>query len=150
MEKPTNLLQGVSLHSAVVRILLGGSGTKTPIKEKLYVYVWCLDPHTRNFTHPTRSPKFAQPPDQQEQHGTPLIDSVSTLSPETQACLRHGRPDLPAIIARMRGLVEIGGGGRAAVMVCGPASMVRQVEKLAAEHSGRGTWLDCHAETFDL
>ncbi|MEW5314503.1 MAG: hypothetical protein WDW38_005998 [Sanguina aurantia] len=89
-------------------------------------------------------------PEQQELHRTPLMDSASGLSPDTQACLRHGRPDLPAILARMRQLVLDGGGGRATVMVCGPASMVRQVEALAAQHSGGGAWLDCHAESFDL
>ncbi|MEW5297176.1 MAG: hypothetical protein WDW36_000401 [Sanguina aurantia] len=93
---------------------------------------------------------LTSPPGQQELHGTPLIDAAAGLCPETQACLRHGRPDLPAILARMRQLVLDSGGGRAAVMVCGPASMVRQVEALAAHHSGGGAWLDCHAESFHL
>ena len=70
------------------------------------------------------------------------------ISPEEQACVRFGRPDLGAIFERMAAVALGAGEARVAVLVCGPGGMVRAVRQLCRTQSTAELTFDFHAEEF--
>mmetsp|Transcript_14500 Transcript_14500/g.27116 ORF Transcript_14500/g.27116 Transcript_14500/m.27116 type:complete len:558 (+) Transcript_14500:142-1815(+) len=80
----------------------------------------------------------------------------ANISPEVQPWLHFGRPDISAVFDEVRSLVradKVGTGrSRVCVSVCGPSSMVQDVQELCRiSHLGcADVAFDCHAEVFDF
>jgi hypothetical protein len=88
---------------------------------------------------------------QPEKAGGKKAGAMPGIAPELQHMLRFGRPDMPAILDRLRQDAEGCGESRVAVMVCGPTPMVKAVRDccVAATKAG-GISFDLHAEVFEF
>lgn len=82
-------------------------------------------------------------------HPRPQEDyEEGNIRPELQN-VHLGRPELPTIFAQMAEFAHTAGESRVAVMVCGPKSMVIDVQALCAQHH-HNIAFDLHREVFHL
>ncbi len=76
------------------------------------------------------------------------------INPDTQKWVRFGRPDLKKIFEEVRSLCTEEDIHRVGVCVCGPASLVTEVDNLCRESVMKPTCstirFDCHKEVFDF
>lgn len=72
--------------------------------------------------------------------------------PSLNYILKPGRPDLPVIFRELGELCEKEKFSRVAVLVCGPHTMVSEVDDLcrASKLACSGVRFDCHKEVFDF
>lgn len=76
----------------------------------------------------------------------------ANIHPNIQPHLRFGRPNLPELFARMKRYAEQEGVCRVAVLTCGPATLIDNVQKLCAQNSSLcgGITFDFHKEVFEF
>eukprot|EP00978_Attheya_sp_CCMP212_P010684 scaffold25994_cov40-Attheya_sp.AAC.6 len=61
-----------------------------------------------------------------------------------------GRPNVPAIFAKMKKSALAQGESRVAVCVCGPSPLVSACREASRQQSGGGVTFDFHYETFEF
>ena len=85
--------------------------------------------------------------------GGAIDDSTTTAKAReavANSCVRRGRPDVSTILQAATQHARTQAELRVAVLVCGPATLVNDVRRLARNASVEGMTIDVHSSAFEL